>query len=174
MDKSLIIINGPMGSGKTTIGRLLHSRLERTAILSTDAIKFFLSDFERSDRDNSISAAVLMQMCKEYIKQGINVLLPQGFWKKEYIEPYIRFAEENDTRLFVYQLEAPRWVLMERVKNRPKSELAKTPVPEERVVKNLDTWEENRYWLGKVFDTSKLSSEEIVTEIIKDIKGFVV
>ena len=165
----LIIIDGPMGSGKTTIGKLLHEKLKRTAILSTDSIKFFISDFERGERDNAISAAVLMQMCKEYIKQGIDVLLPQGFWKKEYLEPYLKLVEENRLKLFMYQLEGPRDLLLERIENRPKPELAKTTVPEERILKNLKTWEENRYELGKVFNISEFSSEQIAELILKDL-----
>ncbi len=169
MNKFLVIIDGPMGSGKTTIGKILHNKLKRTAVLSTDKIKFFLSDFERGERDNAISAAVLMQMCKEYIKHNINIVLPQGFWKKGYIDPYIALAKESNLRLFVYQLEAPREVLLERIKARPKPELATTPVPEERILKNINTWEENRYNLGKVFNTKELSSEEIAGAILRDI-----
>ena len=169
MNKSLIIIDGPMGSGKTTIGKLLHKRLKRTVLLSSDAIKWFISDFERGERDNAISGAVLQAMCKEYIKHDINILLPQGFWKKKYLEPYLKLAEENNLNLFVYQLEAPREVLLERLKNRPKPEPAITPVPQERIIQNLNTWEENRYQLGKVFNTVELSPEEIVQLILKDL-----
>lgn len=169
MNKSLIIIDGPMGSGKTTVGKLLHAHLKRTVILSTDAIKFFISDFERGERDNAISAAVLMQMCKEYIKHDISILLPQGFWKREYLEPYLKLAEQNNLKLFVYQLEGPRELLLERIRNRPKPELAKTQVPEDRIIKNLETWEENRYRLGKVFNVGELSSEQIAQLILEDI-----
>jgi uridine kinase len=79
MKHFMVLINGAMGSGKTTIGRLVHSKLPRTAILSTDAIKFLISDFERGERDNAIATAVLYQMCREYIRQEINTLIPQGF-----------------------------------------------------------------------------------------------
>jgi len=158
-----------MGSGKTTIGRLLHKKLKRTAILSTDAIKFFISDFKRGERDNAISAAVLMQMCKEYIKHDINILLPQGFWKKGYVQPYIKLAKENNLKLLICQLEAPRDILLERIALRPKPTLAKTPVPKSRVLRNLQTWEENRYEIGKKFDTSKLSPEKIVRLILNDL-----
>lgn len=169
MEKFIIIIDGPMGSGKTTIGKLLCTELKRTAMLSTDRIKFFISDFERGERDNSISAAVLMQMCKEYIKHGVNLLLPQAFWKMEYLEPYLKLAKENNLKLFIYQLEGPRELLLERIKNRPKPELAKTPVSEERVMQNLKTWEDNRYQLGKVFNIGELSSEEIAKLILADL-----
>lgn len=167
----MIIIDGPMGSGKTTIGKLLHPQLKRTVMLSTDAIKFFISDFERGERDNAISAAVLMQMCKEYIKHDINILLPQGFWKKEYLDPYLKFAEENNIKVYMYQLEGSKDMLLERIKNRPKPELAKTPVPEERILKNLKTWEDNRYVLGKVFNVNELSSEQISNIILSDVQN---
>ncbi len=169
MKQFLIIIDGPMGSGKTTIGNFIHKQLPRTAKLSTDAIKWFISDFERGEGDNAITAAVLIQVCKEYIKQGINILLPQGFWKKEYIEPYIKLAEENNLKLFIYQLDGPKDILLERIKNRPKPELAKTEVPFERVLKNLQTWEENKYQTGKVFNISELTSEQIAQQILKDV-----
>jgi predicted kinase len=169
MKKFMIIIEGPMGSGKTTVGKLLHPQLPRTAMLGIDRIKFFLSDFERGERDNTISDAVVREMCKEYIRRGINILIPQGFWKKEYIEPYLKLAEESGLQTFVYQLTAPREVLLERIHARPKPELAKTPVPEERILKNLHSWEDNRYELGKILDTTSLTSDEIVQIILKDI-----
>jgi predicted kinase len=169
MKQSIIIIDGPMGSGKTTIGKLLHKELKRTAILSLDGIKWFISDFERGERDNSISAAVLMQMCREYVKQGISILLPQGFWKEEYLKPYINLAKDNNIAFFVYQLEAPKDILLDRINKRPKAELATSPVPQERVMKNLQTWEDNRYQIGKVFNTTELNPEQIVQIILKDL-----
>jgi len=168
MKPFMILIDGPMGSGKTTIGRLLHKELPRTAILSTDSIKFFISDFERGERDNAIAAAVLMQMCKEYVKHGINILLPQGFWKKEYMDPYISLAKEHNLEVFMYQLEASRDVLLERIAARP-IPAGRTPVPQERILKNLQTWEDNKFEAGKVFNTEEFAAEEIVQLILKDI-----
>jgi hypothetical protein len=59
--------------------------------------------------------------------------------------------------------------LLDRIKNRPQPELAKTPVSEERILANLKTWEENRYDLGKVFNIDELSSEEIAKSILADL-----
>jgi predicted kinase len=171
MKKFLAIIDGPMGSGKTTIGKILHSSLKRTAVLSTDKIKFFISDFERNETDKAITAAVLMQMCKEYIKHDINIVLPQGFWKKEFINPYIDFAKENNLALFIYQLEAPREILEERIRNRGTPLNIKIPVPQERIKENLDNWEMHRYKAEKVFNTSELSPEEVAKFILKDIEN---
>lgn len=172
MKNFLVIIDGPMGSGKTTVGKILHSKLKRTAVISSDKIKFFISDFERGERDNAITGFVLQQMCREYAKQGINIVLPQGFWKKEYVDPYIQIAKENNLKLFIYQLEAPRDVLVERIKNRPTPSTVKTPVPEERIKENLDTWETYRYESEKVFNSLELSPEQIADQILEDLKDW--
>lgn len=166
MKKFIAIIDGPMGSGKTTVGDILRRSLKRTAVLGTDEIKLFLSDFERLDRDevHEISAGVMRQMAKEYLQYDISVLLPQAFWKKEYIDPYLALAEENGIPIFVYQLEAPREMLVERIAGR-----LRKPVSQERVQMNLDTWEKHRYQLGKVFDTSKLTPAEIAQAILDDL-----
>ncbi len=165
----LVIIEGPMGAGKTTIGNFLRKDLKRTAILSTDMIKYFLTDFERGERDNAITAAVLLSMCREYARQGINIVLAQGFWNKEFVVPYKKLAEEYGMKFFGYELEAPKEFLMERVKNRPRSEFAKTPLTDEIILRNLKNWEDNRYHLGKVFDVTKMNSEEIAKVILKDL-----
>ena len=169
MKHFLVIIDGPMGSGKTTIGKILHKELKRTVVLSSDMIKFFLSDFERGERDNAITSAVLIQMCKEYIKQGINIVLAQGFWKKEYLEPYLQMAKENNLDVLIYQCEAPEDFLLERIKNRPTPALAKTPVSLEHIQKNLKIWKENRYNAGKTFDVTKMTSEDVAQIILKDL-----
>jgi predicted kinase len=170
MTPFMIIITGPMGSGKSTIGKLLHKQLKRTALLSTDAVKLLLSDNERGERDNAIHAAVLMGMAKTYIEQGINILLPQAFWKREYIEPYCTLAKEKNMKLFVYQLEGPKEVLVERIKNRVMP-AGRTPPSEEHILKNLQTYEENRYELGTVFDVGTLTSEKIAVRIMEEVRG---
>jgi len=171
MKPYMIIIDGPMGSGKTTVASLLNTKLKRTAHLSMDRIKFFVSDFRRGEEDNSMTTAVLMKMISEYIRQGINLLIAQGFWKKEYMEPYIKIAKKNNLNLFVYQLEAPRTTLLERINERSKPKEAKTQVSKDRILKNLKMWEENKFASEKAFDTSKVSAEEIIKTILKDIKN---
>lgn len=171
MKQFLIIIDGPMGSGKTTIGTLVHKKLKRTALVGTDRIKWFVSDFKRGPEDNKMTAEVLFVMCEEYIKQGINILIPQGFWKKEYLDEYIDLAKKNNLELFVYQLETPKEILLKRLAERPMPALATSRVPKARILKNLKTWEENRYDLGRVFDTSKQSAEQITKEILKEVKS---
>jgi len=170
MKPFIAIIEGPMGSGKSTIGALVHKKLKRAALLSTDRIKWFISDFERGKRDNKITAKVMYAMVEEYLNQGISVLIAQGFWRKEYVDPYIKLAKEKNIDLFMYELEAPREVLLDRIQKRGKVDEARLPVPKERILKNLDTWRQNRYGIEKVFDTSKQDPEEVARYILKELK----
>ena len=85
-----------MGSGKTTISSLLHSKLPRTALLGMDKIKWLLSDFQRTN-DYDLVSKVMVGMCKTFLEQGCNLLIEQAFWKKEYVQPYIDLANELET-----------------------------------------------------------------------------
>lgn len=161
-----------MGSGKTTIGELMHKKLKRTVLLSTDRIKWFLSDFKRGPEDNALTAKVMMKMCEEYLSLGLNLLIPQGFWKKEYVQPYLDLASKHSVKVFFYQLDAPKEVLLDRINLRGKAKLARTPVPKSRINNNLNTWAENKYELGKVFDTSKFSPEKVAKAILQEVKSY--
>ncbi|MSR70535.1 hypothetical protein EXS62_00640, partial [Candidatus Kaiserbacteria bacterium] len=89
----IILIEGPMGSGKSTIGALIHKKLKRTALLSTDRVKRFVSDFKRGQRDNKIAAKIIFVMAEQYLKLGISLVVAQAFWKKAYIQPYKALAK---------------------------------------------------------------------------------
>ncbi len=165
-----VIIEGPMGSGKTTIAEILHKQLKRTAFLGIDRIKFFLSDFTRNAEDNKLAANVVHTMVRSYLEQGCNILLPQGMWKKEYLEPYLALAKEFNVDVFMYQLEAPREVLMERIMERRKSKNL-PELTEGRAERNIDTWEQNRYNLGKVINTVEYSPDEVAKIIMSDLES---
>ena len=164
----MIIIEGPSGSGKTTIGDLLHKRLKRTALLGIDRIKWFVSDFRRDFEDNEAVARITESMEREFLAKGFNVLLPQGMWKKEYLDYHLKIVEDFGIDLYMYQLEAPREVLIERIRNRRRKE-GSPEQTEGRAERNLDTWEENRYEYGKHISTVDYEPEEVVEIILKDI-----
>lgn len=163
MKQFLLIIEGPMGSGKTTIGDILHTELKRTALVNTAHIKNFVSDFESNPEDNAMTAAVMFAMCEEYVKQGISLLLPQAFWQREFVEPYIKLAGDNEIPFLMYQLEAGTATLRERVSNRPKH------VDAAKMEASFRKWEENRYELGKILNTDELSANEAAQIIRADI-----
>ena len=171
MKPYMIIIDGPMGSGKTTLANLLNKKLKRTVHLGIDRIKFFVSDFKRNTEDNAMTSLVVMRMIDEYVKHGINIVIAQGFYRNEHLNPYIKLAKKNKIKLFMYQLEAPREILLERLINRPKPPEASTKVSKTKIMKNLKSWVEHRQKFEKVFDTSRVLIDTVAKEILKDIKN---
>lgn len=165
-----IVIDGPMGSGKTTVGESLHPRLKRTAMVGVDRIKWFVSDFRRTKEDNAIARKALLAMCAAYLKNGISILLVQGFVNDEAMAPFLKLAKRARARLLLYRLHAPREVLLRRLSQRPKAALARKPVPKTRILRNLRLHAAHRYEGATLLDTSELDPGRVADRILKDLR----
>ncbi len=73
--KFVLVIDGLMGSGKTTVSALLHKKLKRTAHIGLDRVKWFVSDFKRTPEENEIARNIVLAMMKEYLKHDISVIV---------------------------------------------------------------------------------------------------
>ncbi|MBI4185873.1 AAA family ATPase [Candidatus Berkelbacteria bacterium] len=167
--KFFVVIDGPMGAGKTTVAKLLHQKFKRTALLGIDRVKWAVSDFTRSSEDNAMTADVVLAMGREYLKHGLNIILDQGFMRKEFLHPYIQLAKKEKAHLLIYQLEAPRDILLGRITSRPKPDSAKRKVSKTKTLKNIRTYFENKYAKAQIIDSSTLTPKQIVDMISKDI-----
>jgi predicted kinase len=166
---SLILIDGPMGAGKTTVAKILHTKLKRTAYLGLDRVKWYISDFKRIPRDNDISRNVLLVMIKEYLRQGISVLLDQGM-KRDEIELFKKMAQKHNAKCFIYQLDAPKRLLEKRVEERTKM-LNKPKISKARIERNYKIHLSNRYSHTTVFDSEKYNPGQIAKIILKEVRS---
>lgn len=170
MKTSFIIIDGPMGAGKTTVAALLHPKLRRTAMVANDRIKWFVSDYNRRRKDTDITRKVVLAMCEEYLRNGISILMPQSFVHDSSMALFTRLAKRMRCRLRLYRLAAPRSVLLERVTKRPRAAEARTHLPKSRILRNLRLHAKRHYEGAMILDTSILSPQQVANRILKDLR----
>ncbi len=158
-----------MGSGKTTISKLLHEKVNNVAHIGLDRIKWFVSGFKRTKVQNKKARAIVMAMAKEYLKQGISVIVDDAM-KQEQITAYKKIAKAAKATFLTYKLNASKEVLLIRVSartlipGRPKVSLT-------RVQRNYKLYNNfNKHKNAVVFNTEKLSPKQILNLILKDIK----
>lgn len=166
----LVIIDGPMGSGKTTIAQIMHKKLKHTAMISLDRLKRIVSGYKLDSKFHlSLSSKIGKAMTKEYLKNNVGVIVEKAFTREIYLKEFLKDMNRL-ARVFVYQLHAPIKLRIKRIKERPlRPEVKKRP-PRSKVIRNTKHFEEFRYKKAREFDTSKFSSRKIVNEILKDIK----
>ncbi len=171
----VVIIDGPMGSGKTTTSKLLNEKLEGSARVSLADVKRFISGFEKDHIYNKISQEIIVVVVEEYLKRGISVIIEWAM-NKDRTESFLEIAKKYDARAFIYQLEAPRDLLIQRVKDRTATSLNMLDLPEQNIKnieenfeKNYTFHVENRYKNANVIDSEKLTPPQIVELMIKDI-----
>lgn len=169
MKKFLLIIDGPMGVGKTTAARILHEKIRQTAHIGLDQIKWLVSGFQRTPVQNEMTRAVVMVMAGEYLRQGISVILEQGM-KKEQIAVYKKLAKRHKAKYFIFRLSASKEVLFERVRKRP-SKSGRSKISDARLLRNYRFHLANRHTEGIEINAEKMIPEEIAKRILKELKA---
>jgi len=158
-----------MGAGKTTVAKALHEKIKNTAHIGMDRIKWFVSGFNRTKTQNTMTREVVLAMAKEYLLQGVNVLVEEAM-KSEQINTYKKIAKASNATFLIYQLEAPKEVLFKRIADRiPLT--GRTKVSKSRVLRNYRIYKQFKHTSGTVIDTSKMSANQVVNYILKDIKA---
>ncbi|MDB5204669.1 MAG: hypothetical protein JWP09_697 [Candidatus Taylorbacteria bacterium] len=159
---------GPAGVGKSTRAELLQTELSFTAHIGVDRIKRFISEFRTIPSHNKVSKRVINSMASEYLKNNISVIVEQGMTSEEIIV-LKEIASTNNANFYVYRFEASREILKERVEERT-GRLNKPTIPQEEIDFLYNIYKDNDYPNTRAFDTEKLSSQETVDLILKDLE----
>lgn len=171
MKPFLLLLDGPMCFGKTTTAETVHERFPRTALLGMDRLKWSMSGFKRSSRNNAIIHNVIQAMTGAFLKNGVNVIVEQGF-KEGLAEEFMRIGKQTRSRIIIVSLTALRTVLLARVRRPMKTRAAKArpAISWTRVLRNLRIMAARPPLGGSVIDTEHLTpmqTADAVTRVIK-------
>ena len=157
-----ILLNGAIGSGKSTIGDILEKKLKRTVILEIEDVRQFMSDYRQGKKEgNDLAWKIIYRMCDEYLKNKTSVLLKQTACSQELVDKFLRLAKKYKCIIGFYHLQAPRDILLKRVKKRK--------IPKILVIKSSVKHDSINYRHAKIINTSYLKPKEAAELILKDL-----
>jgi deoxyadenosine/deoxycytidine kinase len=86
---NFVLLNGAMGSGKSTVARLLADKLERTAILEIEDVRRLVTGKE----DNALAWKVIYRMCDAFLENRVSVLLKQTAASEDLVNKFCALQE---------------------------------------------------------------------------------
>jgi predicted kinase len=158
---TFILLNGAMGSGKSTIAGLLEERMERTAILEIESVRQLVAGSE----DNQLAWKVIYRMCDEYFRNGVSVLLQQTVASQGIVNKFLRLARKHKCSVAFYHLQAPRIELLKRIERRKKSR----NVSRSLIAHNIQKHENITYTGAVIIDTSKRKPAGVAELIMRNL-----
>lgn len=157
-----ILLNGPMGAGKSTTANLLKKKLERTAVIQIEDIRCLVTGSE----DNTLAWKIIYRMCDEYFKNGVSVLLEQSVASKDIVNKFLRLAKRQKCKISFYHFEVPKTELLKRIKQRRKA----GNVSKSLISSNHKKHEQINYAHARIMDTSKMKPPQVVKLILNGLK----
>lgn len=167
----IIIINGSVGVGKSSVARQLHWTFEKSVYLDGDEIGH-VHPFEIYDEARIQHLYdTLALLIKFHQQHGYdNFVINYVFESSASLQDLVRRLKPLDPSIHMYWLTCAKEVQSQRIKKRGRA--------------NLE-WELNRFvelqciqqkaaqegFIGKEIDTTKLEVAEVAKEIWKDIFG---
>lgn len=168
----LVLIDGPMGSGKTTTSKLLSQRLPDAARVALPDIKRLVPNYNENEKTLLVIRDVIKVMVDKYLEHGVSVIIEQ-ITKSNGAEALKVLAQKHNARFYAFRLNAPEDIRLKRVLERTR-EMMNVPVLNETKINEMTGYflTNNQFYLdnpisiAESFDTQVLSPEQIVNEIV--------
>ena len=161
----LVIIRGPLGVGKSTIAKLVASKIKAIHFSIDDVLSKNGLD-QTDEKEGCIPLAnflkvnkIILPQLKKAIRSGTSGVVDGNFYHQSQIDDLIK---KLPLQSFVFTLTAPLEVCIQRDLQRPKS-YGKVAAA---AVYNLVS----RFSCGQTIDTSLLSVDDTVNLVISNLK----
>lgn len=171
----LILVDGPMGSGKTTTSKLINQKLPDTARVALPDIKRLIPNYMENEKTLAVVREVMKAMIDTYLKNGVSVVVEQ-ITKSEGVEVLRSIAEKYGVKFYPYRLTAPKDIRLNRVHERTKEMMEVSELPDSKIEKLAGLFEaNNQFYLdnpisaAETIDTQELSPDQVAEMIINKL-----
>lgn len=118
MKQFILILNGPICSGKTKALDVIMNNYKKIYRLSPNKIKFLISDYT-PDRDRQAVHDCTMIIAERMFREGMSLILEGGSVAQGNLNKRLEeLAEKNNITVTVVNVEAPLEVLKKRFEER--------------------------------------------------------
>ncbi|HRH31537.1 MAG TPA: AAA family ATPase [Candidatus Paceibacterota bacterium] len=169
MKKFLLVLNGPMCAGKSTIANIFLAR-DNVFRGSSDRIKWLISNYSADNPEHrTIAKKITLAAIESAMESGLSVVVDGGFG--DHRAAYKAMAAKNGHAYVSVNIEAPLNILeqrfLERVESAKQKEDKKISVDTLEGFHSRYAWylDKNKDTEAAVLDSSKLSTTEIAAEI---------
>ncbi|MBI2044578.1 AAA family ATPase [Candidatus Pacearchaeota archaeon] len=154
----LILIDGPIGSGKSTTAKMLQMELYKkkrlSALISLDSLKRIVYGYKIDNKAYvELASNIGIAMAKEYLKRNMNVIVEKAFTREEFVNSFIKPLRKM-TKILIYQLEAPFGLRVKRINKRELKRKDKKKLPVSKIKRNTKHYDKSKYREATIFDTS--------------------
>lgn len=123
MKPKLIIINGALGVGKSTLAREYAEEHPLTLHLDIDELRKWISCFrEEKEKSGLLSKNLAGEMARTHLSSGYDVVISQIFCREEYLERFEKIAEECQADFYEFLLSTSKDDALRRFIKRGQSE----------------------------------------------------
>lgn len=171
MNQFILIINGPIGSGKTWAVNLIMDRYKKIFRLSANKIKFLISDYT-PDRDRKLVQECLMSIADKLVSSGMSLITEGGSVRQGDLNHELEdLGKKHNIKVIYVNIEAPLEILKKRFAERVQTSKERgsklSVTDEEGFIQRYDAYMALKDPNWPTFDSSILSPEEIAEGIMK-------
>ncbi len=170
MKQFIIIINGPICSGKTKAIDVIMSNYKKIYRLSPNKIKFLISDYT-PDRDRQTVHDCTMIIAERMFTEGMSLVLEGGSVAQGNLNKRLQeLAEKNSITVTVVNVEAPLEILKKRFEERIDTAVLRgskvSVTDDEGYMKRYNAYLAIKPEASATFDSSTQGPEDIAKAIM--------